>query len=156
MRRKLLIVLFMLLGLLSFAAVACEGGATAPQASPTPQPPSPSPPPAAPATPGVTPSPGPGNGGAGQGQQIAQRNGCTACHSIDGSPLVGPTWQGLFGKTETLADGSTVVVNEVYIEESIRTPGAKIVEGFGNIMPPFPNLPQGDIDAIIEYIKTLR
>ncbi|MES2113708.1 MAG: cytochrome B, partial [Pseudomonadota bacterium] len=38
-----------------------------------------------------------------QGRLLAQARGCVACHSADGSPGVGPTWKGLYGKQETLA-----------------------------------------------------
>lgn len=81
---------------------------------------------------------------------------CLACHSVDGSTLVGPTWQGLFGKTETMEGGETVVVDEAYITESIRDPGAKIVQGYPPAMPPFPDLTDQDIQDIIAYIKSLQ
>lgn len=63
--------------------------------------------------------------------------GCTACHSADGSGnLPGPTWAGLYGREETLTDGSTVTVDELYIHESIINPNAQIVSGFApGIMP---------------------
>ncbi|GIS90362.1 MAG: alternative cytochrome c oxidase subunit 2 [Pseudomonadota bacterium] len=47
-----------------------------------------------------------------QGEQLARDQGCIACHSLDGSPGVGPTWKGLVGKKEILADGSSVMVDE--------------------------------------------
>jgi cytochrome c oxidase subunit 2 len=34
---------------------------------------------------------------AAQGRALAQSKGCVACHTVDGRPGVGPTWQGLFG-----------------------------------------------------------
>jgi cytochrome c oxidase subunit 2 len=58
------------------------------------------------------------------------------CHSADGTPLAGPSWQGIYGTEETLADGSTVIVDLEYIHSSIVEPNAQIVEGFSpNIMP---------------------
>ena len=43
-----------------------------------------------------------------QGQRAgAGARAASACHSVDGTPGVGPTWKGLFGKTETLVDGPT-------------------------------------------------
>jgi cytochrome c oxidase subunit 2 len=62
--------------------------------------------------------------------------GCIACHSADGSPGAGPTWLGLFGREEALEDGTTVTVDKAYLEQSILNPGAQIVAGFGNVMPP--------------------
>jgi cytochrome c oxidase subunit 2 len=43
-----------------------------------------------------------------RGDQLTQQYGCRACHSADGSQIVGPTWKGLYGK-EALTDGTTVV-----------------------------------------------
>ena len=37
-----------------------------------------------------------------RGQQIAIAQGCTSCHSLDGSELVGPTWLGIYGRAEQL------------------------------------------------------
>jgi cytochrome c oxidase subunit 2 len=91
-----------------------------------------------------------------RGAQIAQENGCTGCHSIDGTEAIGPTWQGLYGSEVTLADGSTVTADDAYITESIHDPGAKIHEGFQNIMPAtFADMPEDEIEAIIAYIQTL-
>lgn len=89
-----------------------------------------------------------------RGQQLAAQ--CVACHSVDGSTSVGPTWQGLYGSTRPLADGSEVVADEAYLEESIRNPSAKVVAGFPAIMPGFGHLPDEDIAALIEYIKSLE
>ncbi|MFQ5967916.1 MAG: c-type cytochrome [Acidimicrobiia bacterium] len=92
------------------------------------------------------------------GMSLSARNGCAVCHSADGSPLVGPTWLGLFGTTETLTDGSTVVVDEAYIRESILDPNVKIVEGFPpDLMPKdfADKLSDDDITAITEYMKSL-
>lgn len=89
-----------------------------------------------------------------QGKLLAQARGCIACHSVDGSPGVGPTWKGLFGKTEIMADGSAVRVGEAYLRESIMLPNARVVRGFAPIMPPQP-LPDNELDAMLAYIKAL-
>ena len=44
------------------------------------------------------------------------------CHSIDGSEGIGPTFKGIYGRTEKLSDGSTVTVDDAYMRESIRQP----------------------------------
>ena len=41
--------------------------------------------------------------------------------------LISQLWLGLFGKEETVADGSTVTMDEAYLGESIVDPNAKIV-----------------------------
>jgi cytochrome c oxidase subunit II len=105
-----------------------------------------------------------------RGQKWATDYGCIACHSLDGSPAAGPTWAGLWGREEFMADGTTVVVDEEYLRESILDPGATIVSGFNaGIMPAnfgerfaadeATYLEQGiDVDILadlVEYLKTL-
>lgn len=91
------------------------------------------------------------------GEQLAQEWACTTCHSTDGSELTGPTWQGKFGSQEPLDDGTSVTVDENYIRESILEPNAKIVEGYAPVMNTYQGqLNDDQIDAIIEYIKTLK
>lgn len=93
-------------------------------------------------------------GESGKGFEVAQKQGCLGCHSVDGTAGAGPTWKGLFGKTETLEDGSTVVVDETYFREAIGTPNASVVKGFAPIMPPY-QLSEEDLKALIEYARSL-
>ena len=93
------------------------------------------------------------------GQQIAQTAGCAGCHSIDGTKIVGPSWKGLFGKTEIFADGSTAVVDAAYIRESILTPSAKVVADFPDgVMPKTfaDQLSEEQIADLIAYIMSLK
>tara|TARA_R100001480_G_scaffold1781_14_gene5722 strand:+ start:129 stop:1046 length:918 start_codon:yes stop_codon:yes gene_type:complete len=92
-----------------------------------------------------------------QGEQLVQLQGCTTCHSDDGSRLIGPSFKGLWGSEETLTDGSTVTVDENYLRESILNPGAKIVESYDNVMTPYEGrISDEEITNIIEYLKTLK
>lgn len=93
-----------------------------------------------------------------KGKRLYEQRGCVACHSVDGSRKVGPTWQGLFGKPHQFADGSTLAsVDENYLRESILVPGAKVVAGYANVMPSYQGqLNDKQIESIIEYIKTLK
>jgi cytochrome c oxidase subunit 2 len=92
--------------------------------------------------------------GAAAGQMLFQTKGCAACHSINGAPGVGPTFKGLFGRGEALADGTTVTVDDAYVRESIVEPQKKIVKGFNPVMPKLP-LSDAEIDQLIQYLKTL-
>jgi cytochrome c oxidase subunit 2 len=76
-----------------------------------------------------------------------------ACHTIDGSPGVGPTWKGLYGKIETMADGSTALVDEAYLKDFIRNPQARTVKGFAPIMPKI-DLTNDELTALVAYIQT--
>jgi cytochrome c oxidase subunit II len=82
--------------------------------------------------------------------------GCATCHSLDGTRKVGPSFKGLFGRSETLIGGS-VTVDENYIRESILEPQAKVVEGFPPSMPTFKGqLSDRRIAGLVEYIKTQK
>lgn len=92
----------------------------------------------------------------GRGRNLVVKNGCTGCHSIDGSKMTGPTWYQLYGSKVELANGSTVVSDDAYITESILYPKAAEVKGFApTVMPAYP-LSNEEISYIIAYLKTLK
>ena len=92
----------------------------------------------------------------GRGQALVAANGCSACHSINGSAGIGPTWLGLYGSQVHLSDGSTVTADDAYLHESIKAPQAKIVAGFETqLMPTFP-FTDNQINDIVAYMKTLK
>ena len=70
-----------------------------------------------------------------------------------------PTWHNLYGRTETLSDGTTIEVLDDYIWESIRYPHLKIVDGFEARarMAPFPkqSLSDEEVENIIGFMKGL-
>jgi len=89
-----------------------------------------------------------------QGRALADNKGCVACHTIDGSPRVGPTWKGLYGKTETMSDGSTALVDEAFLRSFILDPQARHVKGFPPVMPKV-ELTEEELAALVAYIKSL-
>lgn len=92
------------------------------------------------------------------GELLALEHGCAGCHTANGDPSTGPTWQGIFGSREELEDGSFATVDEAYILESIREPALKVVRGFNPVMVAFDEetLPDEDVEAIIAYIQSLQ
>jgi len=90
-----------------------------------------------------------------RGEQLYTQNACMACHSTDGTRLVGPTFQNLFGHEVPLEDGTTVVADEEYIRQSITDPSSQIVEGFPPSMVAFDYLSEDEISSLIEFIKSL-
>lgn len=94
---------------------------------------------------------------AAMGAQLVEQYGCNTCHSTDGTKLVGPTWQGLYGTQEELEDGTSAAVDDDYIRESIRMPDLKVVKGFtAGLMPATLGVEDDEIPHIIEYMKSLR
>jgi len=93
---------------------------------------------------------------AAQGEETAAAQGCTACHSIDGSDGAGPTWSGLYGAETELEGGETVTADDAYLETATLDPGAQVVAGFGANMPSYEGkVSEEDIAGLIEYIKSL-
>jgi cytochrome c oxidase subunit 2 len=94
------------------------------------------------------------------GTKLFTEKGCFACHSVDGSPKVGPTLKGVFGHRVAVLTGGKereVAADEAYLRKSLIDPGADIVKGFPPIMPPQKGvLSDAEIDALVEYLKTLH
>ncbi len=83
--------------------------------------------------------------------------GCASCHQIvpGGPQLAGPSFAGgIFGKTETLATGQQIVVDDEYLRSSIVNPAQQIVQGYPPVMPPMP-LTEVELESLILYIKSL-
>jgi len=89
------------------------------------------------------------------GKKVYGKN-CVACHSVDGSAVVGPTFKNLYGKNREFNEADAVVADENYIRESIIHSKAKIVKGYQNLMPNYEGILQdAEIDGLVAYIKTL-
>lgn len=78
---------------------------------------------------------------------------CQSCHSLDGTPLVGPTFQGIGAVAGERQPG---VDAETYLRQSITQPAAYIVEGYSNAMPANydETLSEEEIDALVEWMLT--
>jgi mono/diheme cytochrome c family protein len=96
------------------------------------------------------------------GRQLYMSDGCSGCHSLDGSAGAGPTFKGLAGSTVTLTDGSTATADDAYLARAITDPDAQIskgyrsgimssaVSGFGLKDKP------ADLQALVAFIKAQR
>lgn len=93
---------------------------------------------------------------------------CSSCHSLDGSTLTGPSFQGLWERTEagetvfqggeTLADimgpGKTYEGPEDYIRQSIVNPQQHVRMNFTGAMPTFQGqLKEREIQALIMFLR---
>ncbi|KOH45585.1 cytochrome c oxidase subunit II [Sunxiuqinia dokdonensis] len=95
------------------------------------------------------------------GKRIMTNIGCFACHSIDGSKIIGPSFKGIYGHEVTVKTGGserTITVDDEYIKRSIYEPEADIVDGFNKgLMQSYQGqLSDSDVEQIIEYLKTLQ
>jgi len=91
------------------------------------------------------------------GERVAAEHGCLRCHTLDGSPHIGPTWAGLYRSIVPLERGGDVVADEAYLTESIMDPAAKIHRGFQPVMPSYlGRLDAPETAAIVELIRDLR
>jgi cytochrome c oxidase subunit 2 len=93
------------------------------------------------------------------GKKVYEDKGCNACHEVEREDDkkekgIGPSLFGLWGKVEQLNGGATVKVDENYVRESIVKPGAKIVAGYEDLMPPIP-LEERELLGVIAYMQSL-
>jgi cytochrome c oxidase subunit 2 len=91
-------------------------------------------------------------------EQLYLTKGCAACHSIDGSPRVGPTWKGLYRKQVkviTAGNERTVIADEAYLRRSIEDPNADISVGYPPIMPK-QELTEEEMKSLLNYIESLK
>jgi cytochrome c oxidase subunit II len=95
------------------------------------------------------------------GLLVINANACTACHSLDGTRLVGSSFKDLWGAKKTILVGGKekeITVDADYIRKSIYNPDEEIVQGFSKgLMRSYTGvISNDDMDKIIEYLKTIK
>jgi cytochrome c oxidase subunit 2 len=89
------------------------------------------------------------------GEEIFASRACNTCHRPDTAARA-PVLNGIWGKTVTLLDGSTAVVDDDYVRESILRPAARVVQGYQPVMPAYQGLiTEEELMLLIEYLKSL-
>ncbi len=97
------------------------------------------------------------------GQTIVRQRGCLACHTIEPGAGVegggrGPNLAGIAARRAQGVKGGPGDLVE-YLAQSLYEPGAFLVEGFANIMPPSisapANLGYEETVAVIAYLQSL-
>jgi cytochrome c oxidase subunit II len=102
-----------------------------------------------------------GNAPGAVGESIMKTAGCFACHTTDGTKLIGPTYLNLYGSQVTIIrDGKemTVTANDEYLKKCIIEPNVDNVKGYPTtLMQSYRStLTDDNIAKIIEYLKTLN
>ena len=77
-----------------------------------------------------------------KGAAIVDANGCTGCHTTDGTPSAGPSFKGMSSLEDT------------YIRDAILTPNKDIAEGYAPMMPATP-MSDEDLVEVTKYLKAL-
>lgn len=116
--------------------------------------------PAQPAATTPSTSTGESSASAATGEQLFTSKSCNTCHSISGTPGVGPALDGVAGSQVDLSDGTTVTADAAYLTRSIDDPDAQVVDGFNKgvmasaIRPGSVSAP--DTAALVAYIQSLK
>lgn len=89
------------------------------------------------------------------------QNFCSACHSIDGTKLIGPSFKDLWHREQVVMRGGkeeTVAIDANYVRESILKPQAAIVKGYEAVpMADFSAvLTKEQIESLLEYLRELE
>ncbi|MBE0673637.1 MAG: cytochrome c oxidase subunit II [Bacteroidales bacterium] len=95
-----------------------------------------------------------------EGFTLLRNTGCLACHSLDGSKLVGPSFLNYWGTERVVVEGETeksVTADEEYTMKSIYDPNSQVVKGYARgLMQSYTNvLSEEDAKKMIEYLKEL-
>ena len=95
------------------------------------------------------------------GYLLLRNTGCIACHSLDGTKLVGPSFRDLYGTERMVTSANnqgSVKADEKYIQTSIYEPDAQVVSGYiKGLMKSYKEiLNENDIKTITDYLKTLN
>ena len=87
--------------------------------------------------------------------QLLEVNGCTGCHSNDGSEGIAPTFKGIGQREVTVVrDGKevTLKVDADYLRQALVKPNADMVKGYSPMMPSVDYLSPEEIEAIIQHL----
>ena len=92
------------------------------------------------------------------GAYLYEKKGCNQCHSVDGSSGVGPSFKLVSGEPNVASlpvkRSPLMRIISVSLHSCRRQ---KVAEGYAPVMPTYQGkLKDGEISAIIEYIKSLK
>ncbi|WP_430934453.1 cytochrome c oxidase subunit II [Saccharicrinis sp. 156] len=93
-------------------------------------------------------------------QGILRKYGCNACHTSDGSKLVGPSYKNILGRSRiVIKDGQEIEIqaDEDYIRRSIYDPNVEVVKGYdkGLMISYKDQVSEDEIKQLIQYFESL-
>ncbi|MBU0741976.1 c-type cytochrome [bacterium] len=90
------------------------------------------------------------------GRKLYEALTCIACHSLDGTKLVGPSFRGLIGSERVFRDGGSALADPDYVRESLLEPQARVVAGFEPVMPSFQGrVGDREVEALVAFMESL-
>jgi cytochrome c2 len=90
------------------------------------------------------------------GKKLTAKHACIQCHTDTGDDVMGPSFRDLWGSIVKYQDGTGDVVDEANLRDSLRDPGEKVMDGFGNLMPSFEGkFSEEEVQALIAYLKSI-
>jgi len=92
-----------------------------------------------------------------RGLIVINEQGCTGCHSLDGSEGIAPSLYQLAGqlrKVSAAGQSKEVTIDEDYLRLAIRDPEAELVEGYDPMMPAYAAdaISAADLQAVIDFL----
>lgn len=95
-----------------------------------------------------------------EGLTLLRNTGCLACHSVDGSKLVGPSFKGYWGSERVITENGvekSITADESYTLKAIYDPNSQVVKGFSpGLMQSYTDVvSEEDALKMIEYLKEL-
>lgn len=98
----------------------------------------------------------PQSSGPAKGRQLLEQYGCLACHSLDGSARVGPSFAHLTeGASRVFATppNTSLTVGRDYVKRSILEPTSQVVQGYAAVMPSYADkISEQDLQTLIDYL----
>jgi cytochrome c oxidase subunit 2 len=89
------------------------------------------------------------------GQTLFNTLGCVSCHKEDNSGR-GPSLAGVYGSQQKLDNGQSVLVDDVFVRESILNPHTKIAAGYPLLMSTYQGqLTEEEVGQLIAYLKSI-
>jgi len=89
-------------------------------------------------------------------EEVLKKHGCSDCHSLDGSVIVGPALNDIGGKKRVVIESGKekeIIVDEKYLKNSILYPEKELVKGFENMMPSFKGkISDEELDQMIKLL----